>query len=162
MRKITAVVVIMLLLIFMIMAAGCAAESKEGVTSGSWLIYVEDGAGKKVEFTEKDAAGLELAEVTAVLSKDDGSEETENWKGVLLSDVLGYCGVEEYEMLAVEASDGYTKELDASTVNDKGTILGLFLDGQEISREDGLVRMVVSTMNARAWIKNVSRIYVVK
>jgi len=162
MKKIIVVISVLLAAAIIAVPVGCAAKSEKAVTSESWTIEVKDAAGKTVEFTEKDAAKLEMVEVSAVRKKKDGSETTENWKGVLLSDVLDYCGVSQYTIIAVEALDGYNQEFESETVNDNGTILGFFLDGKEVSKDDGLVQLVVPTMGSKAWVKNVSKIYVVK
>jgi len=154
-----ALIVIAAMMVFSFTAmAGCKTESEESATAAEWSISVTDAGGKTVEFTNADAGKLEMVEVEAVLTKKDGSETNEKWKGVLLSDVLEYCGVEEYSMITVEASDGYSKELEASAVSDAGTILGFYLDGTEVSVEDGLVQLVAAALPGSFWIKNVAKI----
>ncbi len=162
MKKMVLVITVLLAAAIMAVPVGCTAKSENAVTSQSWTIEVKDATGKTVEFTNKDTAGLEMVEISAVFSKKGGSETTQNWKGVLLSDVLDYSGVEQYTVVTVEATDGYKYEFDRATVDDKGTILGFFLDGKEVSKEDGLVQLVVSTMASKAWVRNVSKIYVVE
>jgi DMSO/TMAO reductase YedYZ molybdopterin-dependent catalytic subunit len=79
----------------------------------------------------------------------------------LLSEVLKSAGISEYGTVAVEASDGYRQEYDAATVNDSSTILGFFLDGKEVSVDDGLVELVVPTLSGKFWIKNIAVIEVI-
>ncbi len=162
MKKIIMLILALVVTFAMAVSAGCTARGEEAVTSESWTIEVKDAAGKTVEFTEKDAAGLEMTEITAAHKKKDGSEAMENWRGVQLSDVLDYCGANQYTVVTVEASDGYKQEFEKATIDDNGTILGFFLDGEEVSNEDGLVQLVVSTMASKAWVRNVSKISVIE
>lgn len=140
---------------------GCSTRTEESITEAEWSISVVDADGKTVEFTGVNAASLEMVEIEALRVKKDGSETNEKWKGVLLSDVLEYCGIDEYEMVAIEASDGYSKEVEASAVSDEGTILGFYLDGKEVSAEDGLVQFIAATLPGNFWIKNVAKISLV-
>jgi hypothetical protein len=168
MKKLTLIIIAVMMVFSFTAMAGCeaksegsATESEGSATVAEWSISVIDAGGKTVEFTNVDAGKLEMVEIEAVRTKKDGSETNEEWKGVLLSDVLEYCGIAEYNTVAVEASDGYSKELEASAVSDAGTILGFYLDGNEVSVEDGLVQLVGANLPGSFWIKNVAKISVV-
>ena len=161
MKKLALIIIAVMMVFSFAVMAGCEAKSEESATGAEWSISVTDAGGKTVEFTNADAGKLEMVEVEAVLVKKDGSETNEKWKGVLLSDVLEYCGITEYNTVAVEASDGYSKELEASAASDAGTILGFYLDGTEVSVEDGLVQLVGVNLPGSSWIKNVAKITVV-
>src|SRR4030042_5442373 len=156
MKKLALIIIAVMMVFSFTAMAGCEAKSEGSATGAEWSISVIDAGGKTVEFTNDDAAKLEMVEIEAVHTKKDGSETNEKWKGVLLSDVLEYCGVKEYNMLTVEASDGYSKELEASTASDAGTILGFYLDGTEVTVEDGLVQLVGVTLPGSSWFKNVA------
>ena len=145
---------------FTALAAGCAPSGSAAATEADWSITVKDSSGKSVEFTNADAGKIKMVEVDAVLVKKDGSEVNQTWKGIQLSEVLKSTGISGYNMVAVEASDGYRQEYEASAVNDPGTILGFFLDGEEVSVEDGLVQLVVPSLSGKFWIKNVAMIEV--
>jgi len=141
--------------------AGCGSTGKSAsATEADWSITIKDASGKSAEFTNKDAGKLEMADVEAELEKKDGTKINEKWKGILLSEVLKSAGISQYSTVAVEAADGYRQEYDAATVNDAGTILGFFLDGKEISADDGLVELVVPSMSGKFWIKNIAVIEV--
>ena len=161
MKKLALIIIAVMMVFSFTAAAGCKAKSEGSATEAEWSISVIAASGKTVEFTNADAGKLEMVEIEAILVKKDGSETNEKWKGVLLSDVLEYCGIKEYNMVAVEAGDGYSKELEASAVSDTGTILGFYLDGSEVSVEDGLVQLVGVNLPGSSWIKNVAKITVV-
>jgi hypothetical protein len=138
-------------------ASGTAVEDQEAL----WTIALESGDGT-IEFTYIDAGRLEMVEVEAVKKKKDGSEETQNWEGILVSDVLESKGVSDYNLVKIEASDGYSMEFDAAAINDSGTIFGFRVDGEDIDPEDGPVQLVVKTMESKAWIKNVAKITILE
>lgn len=162
MKKI-AVLLLAIVMIFSFSAlAGCASKGSASATESEWSISVKDSSGKTLEFTNKDAGKLGMVEVDAVLVKKDGSEINEKWKGVTLASVLEYYGIKEYSMVAVEAPDGYRQGYDKAAVTDSGTILGFFLDGKEVSVEDGLVQLVAKSLSGKFWIKNVAVIEVIE
>lgn len=161
MKKPLLIILAVMMVLSFAAGVGCSTRTEESVTEAEWSISVVDADGKTVEFTGADATSLEMVEIEAVRVKKDGSETSEKWKGVLLSDIFEYCGIDEYEMVAIEASDGYSKEVEASTACDEGTILGFYLDGKEVSMEDGLVQFIAATLPGNFWIKNVAKISVV-
>ena len=160
MKRILVCVFAAVMVLTFIAAAGCSTSKSAGVTEADWTIMIKDSSGKSMEFSNEDAGKLELVEVDAVLIKKDGSETEQKWKGVAVSEVLKNSGISGYSMVAVEATDGYSQEFEAAAINDPGTILGFFLDGQEITVEDGLVQLVVPSLEGKFWIKNVSVIEV--
>jgi len=154
--------ILMAVLVFTFTAiAGCSSSKGASVTEAEWSITVKDSSGKSVEFTNEAAGKIEMVEVEAVLEKKDGSEIDQKWKGIPMSEVLKNSEISDYSMVAVEATDGYRQEYEAAAVNDSGTILGFFLDGQEVSVDDGLVQLIVSSMSGKYWIKNVSVIEII-
>jgi DMSO/TMAO reductase YedYZ molybdopterin-dependent catalytic subunit len=159
--KFAAVVFCAVLLLTFVGLAGCSAPKSDSATQAAWSITIKDSSAKEVQWTNEDAGKLEMVEVSAELEKKDGTKVKENWKGVLLSEVLKSAGINQYATVAVEAADGYRQEYDAATVNDGGTILGFFLDGKEISVDDGLVELVVPTLTGKFWIKNIAVIEVI-
>jgi DMSO/TMAO reductase YedYZ molybdopterin-dependent catalytic subunit len=160
-KKILVLALVVMMVFSFAVLAGCGKAKGSGVTEADWNITIKDSSGKAMEFTNADAGEIDMVEVTAVLKKKDGSEITENWKGIPLSEVMKAAGIADYSMVAIEASDGYSQEFEAAAVNDSGTILGFFLNGEEVSVEDGLVQLVVTTMSGKFWISNVAMIEVV-
>lgn len=161
MRRITVIALVVLMALSVLPFAACKS-SAESPTEASWSINIQDAGGSSVEFTNEDAASLELVELTAEKEKKDGSKVEENWKGVSLKAVLESAGIDDYNMVAVEASDGYSKEMDTAAVDDAGTIIGFILDGEEISVDDGLPQLVASSLPGSYWIKNVAVIKVME
>jgi len=158
MKRFGVIALAVLLIAGMLSFAGCKAA--KSATEATWSITIQDASGKSSEFTNEDAGKLDMVDITAVKEKKDGSKTEENWSGVLLKDVLENADISGYSMVTVEASDGYGKDIDAATADDPGTILGFLKDGEEVSVDDGLVQLVVSTMPGSHWIKNVAVIKV--
>ncbi len=143
-------------------AYGCAGTEAASATEAQWSITIKAADGTTAEFTNEDAGAIEMVEVTAELEKKDGSTTEENWMGIPLAMVLESAGIDDYNMVSVAASDGYSQEYDAAAIDDPETILGFFKDGQEVSADDGLVQLVVPSMAGMFWIKNVAQIEVLE
>jgi len=143
-------------------AAGCAEKDGGSATEAEWSITIKAADGTATEFTNEDAGAIDMLEVDAVLEKKDGSTIDENWKGIPLAEALKSAGVDDYNIVSVAASDGYSREYGAAAIDDPETILGFFLDGKEVSAEDGLVQLVVPSMAGKFWIKNVAVIEVLE
>jgi len=150
------------LMVFSIAASGCVKAEAVSPTEAVWSITIKAADGTSTEFTNEDAGAIEMVEVAAVLEKKDGSKIDENWKGIPLAEVLKSAGIGDYNMISVAAGDGYSQEYEAAVIDDPETILGFFLDGEEVSADDGLVQLVVSSLAGKFWIKNVAVIEVLE
>jgi hypothetical protein len=143
-------------------AYGCTGTEAASITEARWSITIKAADGTSTEFTSEDAGSIEMVEVTAELEKKDGSTIEENWKGIPLAMALESAGIDDYNMVSVAASDGYSQEYEAAVIDDPETILGFFKDGEEVSADDGLVQLVVPSMSGKFWIKNVAQIEVLE
>ncbi len=126
-------------------------------TEAVWTITISGIGDEDISFTDADAAGMSTVDITAM--KKDVEQK---WTGIPLKEILDFYGAEGYSTVKVEASDGYSAELDKATVDDAGTILGLIVDGQALSAEDGFVQLVVKSQSTKSWVKAVAKITVVK
>jgi DMSO/TMAO reductase YedYZ molybdopterin-dependent catalytic subunit len=145
-----------------IAAAGCAEKEAASATEAEWSITIKASDGSTTEFTNKDAGAIDMVDVSAVLKKKDGSTVDQAWKGIPLAEVLKSAGIEEYKLIMIEASDGYSKEYEKAAIDDPGTILGFFLDGKEVSTDEGLVQLVTPSLASMFWIRNVAVIEVLE
>jgi DMSO/TMAO reductase YedYZ molybdopterin-dependent catalytic subunit len=143
-------------------AAGCAEKESASATEAQWSITIKAVDGGTTQFTNEDAGSIDMVDVAAVLEKKDGSTIDENWKGIPLAEVLKSVGIDSYSKISVAAGDGYSQEYEAAAIDDPETILGFFLDGEEVSTDDGLVQLVVPTLSGKFWIKNVAVIEVLE
>ena len=159
MKKFILVMIIIFAVLITVIPVGCVSKGN-AVTSTPWTITITDSKGKSVEFTGKDAGKLKIEQISATLKKKDGSEVLQNWKGVLLSDVLKASGITEFNKIKVIATDGYEQVFEPAVINDSGTILGLMLDGKEITVDEGLVQLVVKSMGGNSWVRNIKSIVV--
>lgn len=151
--------VLSLLFIILIIASlvGCG-QSTETKGEAEWSITIETG-DKTVEFTSLDAEEVGIETIKATMKKKDGTVKEQEWTGVKLAGVLEHAGVESFNSVVVEATDGYSKEYDTSLVNSEGTFLGITIDGKELG-EDGPVQLVANGKGTKWWIKNVDKIIV--
>lgn len=137
-----------------------AASGEVGEAIGEWSITVEGIGEETATFTSADAAKLTMRQVTAVRSKKDGTQETQNWEGVSLKDVLNLLGAKDYQSVLVEAADGYAQEYGKEIIEREETILGLKLDGRLLDEKDGPVQAVPAGEPGNMWIKNVAKLVV--
>jgi len=115
-----------------------------------------DGVEGKTQLTQADVASLPVVEKTIKMTKKDGSETGGVFKGYALKDVLGALGVTEYTSINMEAADGYAKSYDKVTVEAEDSLLTTSLDGKE------LVSVVAGSMGSSAWIKDITKMSVIK
>jgi DMSO/TMAO reductase YedYZ molybdopterin-dependent catalytic subunit len=143
-------------------AAGCGEKEAASATEAEWSINIKTSDGSTTEFTNKDAGAIDMVDVSAVLKKKDGSTIDQSWKGIPLAEALKSAGIEGYNLIAIEASDGYRQEYEKAAIDDPETILGFFLDGKEVSTDEGLVQLVAPSLAGMFWIRNVAVIEVLE
>lgn len=137
-------------------AAGTTAA--ETVAAGAaWTITISGIGDKDISFTDADAVKMPTVDITATKKGVD-----QKWTGIPLKAILDSYGAADYSKVKVEASDGYSAELDKATVDDAGTILGLKVDGQALSKDDGFVQIVVKSQSTKSWVKAVTKITFIK
>jgi DMSO/TMAO reductase YedYZ molybdopterin-dependent catalytic subunit len=163
------VTLFMILLMVAIVFVGCqttntsaettaaVATTAETIAKAIWTITISGVGDKDISFTDVDASKMSTVEITATKKDVD-----QKWTGIPLKAILDFYGVTDYSAVKVEASDGYSADLDKATVDDAGTILGLTVDGQALSKDDGFAQIVVKSQSTKSWVKAVSKITVVK
>lgn len=138
------------------------SDAEESAQEATWTIKIETPDGKDVDFTDLDLKEIGTDKINATTKRKDGTEEENEWTGVQLNKILKFAGIEEYNTVDVEASDGfnvqYTKEIAGS---DK-TILAVKIDGENLKEGSGPAQMVVEGERANLWIKSVAKIKVNK
>ena len=136
--------------------------STETSAQAGWKISIILADGTAVDFTDQDANSIGTVDVKATLKKKDGSTVEQQWTGVLLSKALEKAGVTEYTSLTVEAGDGYKKDYTSDIANSADTIIGIKVDGQPLDEKSGSVELVAGSQSGNMWIKNLTKITVVK
>ena len=144
------------LAVLLLAAAALGACSAQ---QADWSIAV--AGAEKTEFTSADYAKLNAVTIEATLKTKGGTEKTQKYEGVLLSDVLEYLGAGEYAGVTVEAPDGYAKDYTPDIAGDPLTILAIKADGQPLG-DAGPVESVAGGQMGNMWIMNVSKITVNK
>lgn len=153
----------MVLVIVMLMVAGCgnAKNSSAPEQEPKWKISIEGAGDKPVEFTDIDAK-IGTVSIKCTMKKKDDTQVEQQWTGVPLQKVLEYYNVKDYSAIKVESTDGYNKEYTPDLVNSEGTVLGLKVDGKDLDEQSGPVQLVVDGKGANWWIKQVTKITVLK
>ncbi len=131
-------------------------EQQPGDDLLQWAVTFVKADGSTVELTHAD--DLELVGIEATKARKDGTEETQQWKGVALSAALDYLELTAFEGVTAESADGYSVDLDKEMVTDEGTIIGLELNGEPLPADDGPAQLVVASQRSNFWIKQLSKI----
>jgi DMSO/TMAO reductase YedYZ molybdopterin-dependent catalytic subunit len=157
-------IALIILLIIALLLVGCSSPTAapEPAANPEWEITIEGVTDTPITFTSLDADKLSKVEFEAILKKKDGSEETQNWKGVPLKAVLESVGAKDYQGVIAEASDGYAQEYSLELTNRQETILGLELNGKKLDDSSGPVQMVPKGEPGNMFIKNLTKITVIK
>ncbi len=159
MRKLT---FLALLLLVTILIFGCANQAAQPAAEPEWEIELEGVKETPIKFTSIDAEKLKMVEIEVIRRKRDGSEEKQNWKGIPLKAVLESVGAKDYKGVIAEAKDGYAKEYSLELTNRQETILGLELNGKELDESVGPVQLVPKGEPGNMFIKNLTKITVIK
>jgi DMSO/TMAO reductase YedYZ molybdopterin-dependent catalytic subunit len=163
MKKLSLLVI---LLVITALLFGCTSQTAQPApqppAEPDWEIVIEGVTSSPITFTSIDAEKLQMVEIEVILRKRDGSEEKQNWKGIPLKAVLEAVGAKDYKGVIVEAADGYAKEYTLEITNRAETILGLELNGSKLDDSLGPVQMVPKGEMGNMFIKNLSKITVIK
>ncbi len=149
--------VYMILIISIMTFVGCSKEVP-AAAEPAWSIAVEGVKAEAISFTDLDVEKIGTVDAKATMKKKDGTEQEQLWNGVSFKAFLDYLEVGEYNLVIVEASDGYSKEYTSHELENEGSLLAVKVDGKELTTEDGLVYLVVDGKGSNWWIKNVSKI----
>ena len=134
--------------------AQTTTKANESASAG-WTITISGINSKDINFTDADAAKMPATEITVSNKKNDGTAVEQKWTGISLKTILDFYGANDYDGVKVEASDGSISDLEMATVSDPGTILGLKLDGQTLSKADGLVQLIVKSQATKSLINGI-------
>jgi DMSO/TMAO reductase YedYZ molybdopterin-dependent catalytic subunit len=126
--------------------------------SPDWTIIISGINSKDINFTAADAAKMATVELTVDNKKSDGTVIVQKWTGIPLIAILNFYGANDYDGVKVETSDGSLADLDMTAVSDPGIILGLKLDGQTLSKSDGLTQLIVKSKPSKLWVKDITKI----
>ena len=161
------IILITILSIMVLVFTGCSqtdvdTNPEEVENIGEWSITIEVVGEDPIEFTNEDAQEIGAAEIVAAQKDGENMLEADTWKGVLLCDVLDYIGVEEYSVISVEAADGYSKEMEPDKIDDQATGFGWMVNGVMLDEECGPIQLINNGRGPKWWIKQVSKVTVIK
>lgn len=134
-------------------------DAAEGEDIGeAWELDIETPEGETVKLTDEDMEEVGIVDVEATIRKKDGTEEENKWTGMPLKNILDFAGIEEYNLVEIEAADGFTVEYTPEIVESDGTILATKVDGEKLDEDSGPVQSVVDGEGAKLWIKQVVKV----
>jgi hypothetical protein len=151
-----------------ILAGGCGGPGSAtpatttGPDTGTWSITVEVVGETPREFTSADAAKIGPKEIRAAQKDGDNMLEEQVWTGILLDDLLKYVGVDGFSVIQVAAADGFSQEFDPSRIAEGATGLGWAVNGQKLDAKSGPVQLIAHARGPKWWVKQVSRVTIVK
>lgn len=155
---------VLLLLLVLVLALGmvaCAdtnntaddtATKTEEAVSNAFTIAIE--GADKTELTQSDLAGLDQVTIEATKTKKDGTSSTDEYTGVLISDVLAWAGVTDYTTITLTASDGYSADITNDMLSDKA-ILATAMNGEALTEDDGYVMSVLEGQGGNVWVTGI-------
>ena len=143
-----------------------ASPAEETATAadniGEWSITVEVAGEDPIEFTNEDAQKIGPVEITAAVKDGDSLGESHTYTGIRLYDFLDYIGINDFSVIGIEGAGGASQELDPSRIDEQGTGFAWAEDGEMLDATTGPVELVNHNRGPKWWIKQVSRITVVK
>lgn len=177
-KKILSIIMIALLGLILVACSPDQGEtSRETETSGekatqtekntqsegeepSFSITVEVGE-KTTKITEEKIGEIKETSLTATINSKNG-EETNQYTGILLKDVLAYANIGEYTSLELEAADGYVVEYTKEMAESDGAILAYIVDGKIIGEEGGPIQSIIDGESAQNTVKQLVKIRAIK
>lgn len=153
--------------VMMLSLVACSGEKNDSATkkegsAASWSITIEGTGKDPIKFTNGEAEKVGIATQKASMKDKDTSLPEQEWQGVLLGKVLDYYGIKSYTTVKVESQNGSSKEYTPDLVASSAALLGWKVDGKALDSENGPVQLVVNGKGSNWWIKNVSKITIVK
>ncbi len=141
-------------------AQGSNDATDEEKAAKAWEITFEGlSDGSFALGSDKAESKLTLTSIEATKTSKSGEESVQAWDGYKLLDALAFLHVEEFTSIKVVASDGYEMEITKEEVDDS-MILGITVDGENLSEDDNLVQLVSKNLASNKWVKGVSKIIV--
>lgn len=159
MKKIFVVLLVGMILFSL---AGCSGKTNSADGQAAWTISIEGVEKEAISFTNQEAEKIGMVTQKAAMKDKNSSMPVQEWVGVSLAKVLEHYGVKSYTTVKVEAADGHAKEYTPDLIATSGALLGVKVDGKELSEENGPVQLVVDGKGSNWWINKVAKITVIK
>lgn len=158
--KIKVILATILLTVSLILTGCGTSDNAEDI--GTWSITVEVVGESPVEFTNEDAQEIGPVEFEAAVKDGDNLLEADTYTGILLYDLLEYYDIKEFSVIQVEAVDGYSVELDPSRIVAEGTGFAWAINGEMLDENNGPIKFVNHERGSKHWVKQVSRVTIIK
>ncbi|MFZ5974906.1 MAG: molybdopterin-dependent oxidoreductase [Bacillota bacterium] len=140
-------------------AATVEATTTATTTSAVWTVTVTGAT--KTAFTKADYATLKEVTIEATKKKKDGTQTTNEYTGVLISDVLTFLGVTDYTKITLTASDGYSADITKDMLGDKA-ILATKKDGAALESDSLPIMSVLEGQGGNTWVGAITSITITK
>jgi hypothetical protein len=139
-------------------------EDVEGAAAeiGEWSITIEVMGEEPLEFSNSDAEQLGPVEIAAAMKDGENIGEEEIWTGILLEDLLEFVNVEEFSVISVISKDGSAREFDPERISEGATGIGWMVNGEPLDAESGPVQFIADQRGPKWWVKQVTKIEIIK
>jgi hypothetical protein len=139
-------------------------EDVEGAAAeiGEWSITIEVMGEEPLEFSNSDAEHLGPVEIAAAMKDGENIGEEEIWTGILLEDLLEFVNVEEFSVISVISKDGSAREFDPERISEGATGIGWMVNGEPLDAESGPVQFIADQRGPKWWVKQVTKIEIIK
>lgn len=143
---------------------GCSQDEAESTKNDipNFSITVTIANEKTVEFTDEVAEEIGPVEMIAAVKDKDELLESATYTGINLYDLLDYVGVESFSVISIESTSGGIVELDPTRIDESGTGFAWEKDGESLTEEQGLVKLVNNERGPKHWLDNVTAIVIIK
>ena len=151
-------------------AAETSAEGEEGNNEGAESISARSGVEhydrvmgeEPLEFSNSDAEQLGPVEIAAAMKDGENIGEEQIWTGILLEDLLEFAGVDNFSVISVISADGSTREFDPARISEGATGIGWMVNGEPLDAESGPVQFIADQRGPKWWVKQVTKIEIIK
>ncbi len=142
-------------LVVVCLMVGCASSSEIDYVEFSIAIEGVDGV---TEFTTEDAKQAEFTTLESSITNQSGTTKEYSFGGVLLTDMLYTLGIDDYEVITIEASDGFSADFDKVALAEQGVVLAWLESGEPL--EDNSITVAPEEGSGKNYIKFVTKIIV--
>lgn len=156
------IVVVLLIGMMFFSLTGCSGKTNSSNTEATWSISIEGAGEKAIDFTNQEAEKMGTITLKVAMKDKESTLPEQEWEGISLEKMLEHYGIKTYTTIKVESADGNFKEYTPDLIATSNALLGLKLDGKELDEETGPVQLVVNGKGPNWWIKNVTKITVIK
>ncbi len=153
--------------LIVLIITGCSQSSTNATKNSAesipeFGINVEVVGEAPIKFTNEDAAKIGPVEIKAAQKDKDVFLEENTYRGITFNDFLNHVGVKDYSVISIEAADGYMQEFAPGDLSESGVGFAWAVNGEKLDDATGPIQFVNHGRGPKHWIKNVSKVTIIK